>query len=166
MAAVFTSTGYHLELIDGQELQKPLPKKLHALVQMRLAIQLSQWQGQLNVRVMTELAVLCGNQHDARIVPDIVVARRGATYKDGMLAQGAELAVEIMTAGQTFSDLLSKCEHLHSGGTTYCCILWPEKRSAWHYFADGTLEHVTDTLAAGPIQLQVAPLFEDLEDEP
>lgn len=165
MAAVFTTTGYHLELINGQEVQKLLPEKLHALVQTRLAIQLSQWQGQFNLLVMTELALLCGNQHDARIVPDVVVARRGAIYEDGMLAQGAELAIEIMSPGQMFSDLLSKCELLHSGGTEYCWILWPEKKSAWHYFADGTLEHATDTLAAGPIQLSVAPLFEDLEDE-
>ena len=33
MSAVLTEPIYHTELIDGREIQKPLPKNLHAFTQ-------------------------------------------------------------------------------------------------------------------------------------
>ena len=33
MSTVLTGTAYHSELIDGREVEKPLPKLLHARIQ-------------------------------------------------------------------------------------------------------------------------------------
>ena len=60
MSAVDVSTQYHTEIIDGREVLKPLPKKLHILVQTYLTgILLRDLAKQY--RVMPELNVLCGN---------------------------------------------------------------------------------------------------------
>ncbi|MGA8594541.1 MAG: hypothetical protein WB676_07330, partial [Bryobacteraceae bacterium] len=68
--------------------------------------------------------------------------------------------------GQSIGQLFDKCELLHSAGTKHCWVLWPAKRTAWHYFAGGLPIIVEDTLAAGEIRVPVQPLFANLPDEP
>ncbi len=50
---------YHTEFIDGQEVQKPLPKKLHALIQKFLLLALNRALPR-DYEVLPELNVLCG----------------------------------------------------------------------------------------------------------
>lgn len=162
MASVLTRVKYHLERIDGQEVQKPLPKLRHAILQKLILIELSKLEGQLGVQVLPELDVLVGGGD--WVVPDLVVAARGTRFENGMLAGPAELAIEILSPGQAFSDLLDKCERLHRAGTVHCWVFWPEKREAWHYMPDD-FRSATQTLSAGDIHADVAKLFADLEAE-
>src|SRR6478609_704191 len=125
MGAVSTSVEYHLERINGRDVRKPLPKRLHALVQTRAIIALAKWSGNLNFEVLSEVDVL--TRGDDWLVPDVTVARASAKYRGGKPAEGAELAIEIMSPGQTIGQLFDKCELLHAGGNKHCWVLWPQK---------------------------------------
>jgi Uma2 family endonuclease len=134
--ATLAGTEYHTERIDGHDVQKPLPKFLHAAIQMYLLRSLAD-KLPAAYRVLPELNVLC---KDDRLVPDITVAARSARYVDGDLADGAALCVEIMSPGQTLSSLFNRAERLLKCGTAMCWIILPEKRQAWMYTADGLSE--------------------------
>jgi hypothetical protein len=42
MSTVLTQPQYHVELIDGREVEKPVPKKLHVFVQQYLIVELTR----------------------------------------------------------------------------------------------------------------------------
>lgn len=129
MGSILAPTAYHTELIDGREIEKPLPKNLHAFIQTFLI----QWFGRelpAQYRVASELNVLCGAD---LIVPDVTVMSRTARYLDGDLADPAFLAVEILPPGQTIGNLFDKADRIVKAGTPMCWVIWPERRQAWQY---------------------------------
>ena len=86
---------------------------------------------------MPELNVLCGSD---RLVPDLTVARQSARYVNGDLADGPDLAVEILSSGQLLVDVLDRCNRLLKAGTAMCWIIWPERRRAWNYSSNDLAE--------------------------
>src|SRR3954470_3430118 len=142
MSAALTEPIYHTELIDGREIQKPLPKNLHAFTQSYVRVVLARDLPN-KYRVMPELNVLCGPD---RVVPDVTVAFRNALYQDGDLADPALLCVEILSPGQTVGDLFDKADRILKAGTPLCWIIWPERRKAWMYSLEDLIE-ATDTLS-------------------
>ena len=141
-----TTFRYHTEHIHGAEIEKPLPKKLHAMVQRFLLLWFTKLLQDPNLSdlydCLAELNVICSAE---RIVPDVTLFKRKAHFIDGDLAEPPLLAVEISSPGQSFSSLLEKCEILANQGTPTCWIILPEKRQAW-IFSDFTLVQVTGTL--------------------
>lgn len=165
MPTALLANDYHVELINGREVPKPLPKRLHWLVQARLFRELLKWEAALNLEVGTEVDVFAGRSSSERLIPDVAAVSTESAYKDGILVSGALLAVEIMSPGQTIGQLFDKCELLHAGGTKYCWVIWPEKRTAWEYPAGGLPLPAPDVLRAGTIEVQLADLFANLPDE-
>jgi Uma2 family endonuclease len=160
MSAILIDPAYHLERIDGREIQKPLPKKLHAFVQSYL-ISILSVNTQPKVRILSELNVLCGED---RVIPDVTVVRRNARYIDGDLADPAILAVEILSPGQPLSILIDKAERLIKAGTPMCWIIWPERRQAWMFSGDA-LREAGETLTAGnAIEVSLAAMWADLDE--
>jgi Uma2 family endonuclease len=160
MSTILIDPAYHLERIDGREVQKPLPKKLHAFVQSYL-IRILSGNPQPSVRILSELNVLCGND---RVIPDVTVVRRNARYIDGDLADPAILAVEILSPGQPLSVLIDKAERLIKAGTPMCWIIWPERRQAWMFSVDA-LREAGETLTAGnAIEVSLAAIWADLDE--
>ena len=137
--SVLVSASYHLESIDGVEIEKPLPKRPHWVVQTFL----TQWFGRIvtdkNYDVMSEANVICGAD---RLVPDVALAPMNSRYLDGDLVDPPTLAVEIISPGQTLVETIDKCNRLLRAGTQMCWIIWPEKRLAWNYSSED-LEKVT-----------------------
>jgi Uma2 family endonuclease len=101
MSTVVAEAVYHKELIDGREIEKPLPKDRHAFIQTFLGAVLATLPK--SYRAATELNVVCGSD---QLVPDVLVAERSARYENGDLADPPTLAVEIISPGQTLSDFL------------------------------------------------------------
>jgi Uma2 family endonuclease len=164
MSTVLTQPEYHVELIDGKEIQKALPKKLHAIIESYLIVALGAGLSKQKYGVMPELNVLCGED---RLVPDITVARRHAKYRDGDLADPALLCIEIFSPGQTFSALLDRAERLLKAGTPACWLIWPERRQAWKYTAEN-LREATEVLSASlgdedSIEITVAEMWAELD---
>jgi Uma2 family endonuclease len=162
MSTVLIDPGYHRELIDGREIEKHLPKKLHARVQAYLVRVLGVKLPKL-YEALPELNVLCGED---RLVPDVTVMERSARYEDGDLADPPLLAVEIMSPGQTLSQLLDRCERLQKGGTPQCWIIWPERRQAWMY-APGSFDaasgYLTAALGESSIEVSLADMWAELD---
>jgi Uma2 family endonuclease len=163
MSTVLVQPAYHVELIDGREVQKPLPKKYHFLIESylirTLAISLSK-----NYQVGPELNVLCGPD---RLVPDVVVVERSARYEEGDLADPAVLCVEILSPGQTVADMFDKAGRILKAGTPLCWIIWPERRKAWMYATDNLEEAKTHLQAALPdgglIEVELAEMWGELD---
>lgn len=80
----------------------------------------------------------------------------------------ASLCVEIMSPGQTLSDMISKCERLIAGGCPMCWLIWPAKRLAYTFSDSVGLETELNTLRGGPfldsVRVSVIELFKDLPD--
>jgi Uma2 family endonuclease len=103
MSAVVSKPQYHVELIDGCEIEKPLPKKLHVFIQRFLILALAR-ELPAQYRALPELNVLTGGRTaDGRreyVVPDVVVVPRGAPY---------EVATWLRQPSQTCSCVPSGC---------------------------------------------------------
>ncbi len=127
---------YHLEVIDGREVQKPFPKKWHVLLQRYLIVALSL-ELPANYLALPELNLLTGGKTaDGRreyVVPDVVVVGRSARYEEGDLAEPPLWAIEILSPGQTIGDLFIRAERLLKLGCPAVWVIWPEKRKAWEY---------------------------------
>ncbi|HSU59891.1 MAG TPA: Uma2 family endonuclease [Bryobacteraceae bacterium] len=129
MSILATESLYHTEFIDGREVQKPLPKKLHALIQKFMLLALNRELPDA-YEVLPELNVLCGQD---RLVPDLTVARRDARYLEGDLADPATFTVEILSPGQSLPDLIGKADRIVRAGAPMCWVIWGEARRAWMY---------------------------------
>ncbi len=136
MATVLTPATYHTELIDGQEIEKPVPKNLHAFAQTYLI----QWFGRElspKYRVASELNVWCGPD---RLILDVTVLPRNARFVEGDLADPAQLAIEILSPGQTIGSLFDKADRIVKAGTPMCWVIWPEHRQVWQYESEQLTE--------------------------
>ena len=139
MSAVITEPLYHVELIDGREVEKPLPKKLHFRTQKYLILKLTRLLPR-DYEVGPELNILAGSlTPEGRceyIVPDVTVVARSAKYEDGDLAEPPIWGVEILSPGQTIGELFIRAERLLKLGCPLVWVIWPEKQRAWEYSAN------------------------------
>lgn len=158
MSAVITQPSYHLELIDGREVEKPLPKKLHAFVQSYLIFVLSRDLPR-KYRCAPELNVLCGKD---RLVPDVTVMDRDARYIDVDLADPPVVAIEILSPVQTIGQLFDRADRLVRAGAPVCWMIWPERRKAWLYSAEDVVEARDSLTAALPGDATLAVPLADL----
>ncbi len=168
MSPVLADAEYHLELIDGLEIQKCLPRKLHAGIQSYLIRALGAKLPDF-LEVLGELNVLCGENQQDRVVPDLTVVRLDATYHDDDLFGPAILCVEIMSPGQMLSSLLDKSERILKGGTPLCWVIWPERCQAWMYGPDGLIEAAQLLFADGPadrLEINLAEMWAKLDEAP
>lgn len=168
MGAVTTEPVYHVELIDGHEIPKPLPKKLHILIQRYLILALTAQLPRAYL-AMPELNVLTGGRTpDGRreyVIPDLVVVSRSARYEDGDLAEAPLLGVEILSPGQTLGDLFVRAERLLKLGCPTVWVIWPDKRKAWEYGA-GDLREASETLlspALDFVHVSLAAMWAELD---
>jgi Uma2 family endonuclease len=139
MSTALTEPLYHVELINGREIEKPLPKKLHVYTQAYLIRKLGR-ELPPQYRALPELNVLTGGRttegRREYIVPDVTVVERSAKYEDGDLAEPPIWGVEILSPGQTIGDLFVRAERLLNLGCPLAWVIWPEKQRAWEYSAD------------------------------
>ena len=164
MSSGVTQPSYHLELIDGREIEKPLPKKFHVFVQSYLNFILMRDLPR-RYRAASELNVLCG---DDRLVPDLTVMEREAHFINGDLADPPLLIIEILSPGQTIGQLFDRADRLVRAGAPVCWIIWPERRKAWLYSAEDVTEARDSLVAALPgsdpgITIPLAELWAELE---
>jgi Uma2 family endonuclease len=169
MSAVLTESLYHVELIDGREVEKPLPRKLHILVQRYLIVDLTR-QLPAGYLAMPELNVLTGGRtpegRREYIVPDVAVVERSAKYEEGDLAEPPIWGVEILSPGQTIGDLFVRAERLLKLGCPLVWVIWPEKRKAWEYSTNLEEQHtqLAGRLPSGEtIVIPLAEMWAELE---
>ncbi len=163
MSTVLVQPTYHVELIDGREVQKPLPRLKHARIQTYLIRKLGNDLGR-TYEALSELNVLCGED---RLTPDVTVSRRDARYENENLADPAVFCVEILSPGQRLAELFDKADRLLKTGTPLCWIIWPERRKAWMYSANDLEEAKTHLRAPlhedGSVEVELAAMWGELD---
>ncbi|MDQ2839769.1 MAG: Uma2 family endonuclease [Acidobacteriota bacterium] len=161
---------YHVEFIGGREIEKPLPKKLHAFIQRFLILVLHR-DLPSSYLALPELNVLTGQLAEQGrreyVVSDITVVQRGAQYLDGDLAQPPVFAVEILSPGQTIAQLFVRSERLLKLGAPVCWVIWPERRRAWMHSADDLREAKESLTAELPdgerAEVRLAAMWAELD---
>ena len=164
---------YHVELIDGREVEKPMPKNLHTWIQVYLIVTLAKMLPQA-FEPLSELNVLTGAYTaDGRreyICPDVQVASKTAKYEEGMLAEPPLLGVEILSPGQTITELFGRADRLVKLGTANVWVIWPEKRRAWEVGAaliDETTTNLSMRLPPGTdpeyVKIHLADMWKVLD---
>ncbi len=166
---------YHVELVNGREIEKPMPKKLHILIQRYLTLALTSLLPS-GFGPMPELDIITGGQtKDGRreyIIPDLVVVRDDAPYIEGMLAVPPLLGVEILSPGQTITELFGRADRLVKIGAQNVWIIWPEKRRAWEVGADRIDERRDKLMLSLPagtepecVDIRLAEMWKVLDQE-
>ena len=170
MSTVLTIPQYHVELIDGREVEKPLPKKLHFRTQRHLIVELARLIPR-DYEAGPELNILTGGvTPDGRreyIVPDVTVVALKAKYEEGDLAEPPLWGVEILSPGQSIADLFARAERLLKLRCPLVWVIWPEKRQAWEY-RPGDLAEKRDALlgelpSGEQIRLGLAEMWAELD---
>ncbi len=146
------------ELIGGELFQKPMGTLEHMDMETTLELILRRYQAMGKGRVAHELSIRQGD--DVRI-PDLVFARPGAQFQNGILTDPPLLCVEILSPSQRPSELFAKCEAYHAWGVPHCWIIDPLKKLAWEYHQDSPVEliPITGSLRAGEITVGCNELF-------
>ena len=146
------------ELIGGELFQKPTGTREHMRMERRLADLLARDERAGLGEVIHELSVLRG---DEVRIPDLVFARPGAQFQNGILIDAPVLCVEMLSPSQRPSELFAKCEVYHTWGVPYCWIIDPAKKLAWEYHQDAPVQLIppSASLTAGEITVTCNELF-------
>jgi|SRR5450432_1389286 Uma2 family endonuclease len=112
------------EYIDGVLRQKPMPTKLHALMQF-LLVALLRRQG---VEALAEVSVRVSPTRF--LIPDVIADIR---IEDPYPTAAVALCVEILSPEDRLSTVFAKCEEYHAWGVPCCWIIDPVKQTAWEY---------------------------------
>ena len=152
------------EYIDGQAVPKMSPKFFHSRIQKTLLLLLDRWSEDKG-RVEPEWAVkLKRNGIDWVPVPDITYISYERLSADWLLDEpcptAPELAIEIISPGQSFGDLTEKAMDYLNAGVSRVWVVDPQAKSITIFYADappqtkkGTAT-LTDSLLKG---LQLTP---------
>jgi Uma2 family endonuclease len=138
------------EYRDGVLYPKPMPTKLHALLQLLLANLLAGQQ----LEALPELAVRISPTR--YLIPDVVAA---PVLGDPYPTEPVLLCCEILSPGDRLSTAFAKCEEYHEWGVPYCWVFDPEKQTAWHYHKGADPEPIRDIVRAGDVQIALVQLF-------
>jgi Uma2 family endonuclease len=131
-----------LELIDGVVTQKVAPQWLHGLLQLRLGAMIHQhaWPRKLAV-AFTEIREASGRDS---LVPDIGVYRweRVPRTPAGRLTNARpappDIAIEIISPGQTVAELLAKGRRYLAHGVQIVVVVDPDAEAVTLLPADGS----------------------------
>ena len=129
-----------LELVDGQAIPKMSPKSFHSAVQAALITLLQSW-GQGKGRVYPEWAIkLKRKQADWVPVPDLTYISFERLGADWMLDEACpiapELAIEIISPGQSFGDLAEKATDYLQAGVSRVWLIDTHTQSITIFYPD------------------------------
>ncbi len=151
---------YHVEVIDGLPIQKPLPKRLHQIIQQRI-YDLLRAICPDSFEVYQELNYVCSGQ---LYIPDVLVVSATAKYENDDLVEAPALIVEVLSPGQTVGKLYDKAIDYLLDGVKNVWIVVP-KRAGYVCRLNGDL--VSEQLLRAdvdgvPVEMRLDALFADL----
>jgi Uma2 family endonuclease len=152
------------ELIEGQAVPKMSPKFFHSSVQKALLLLLDPWS-EGRGRIEPEWAVTLKRQgKDWVPAPDLLYISYDRLPADWMRDEACptpcELAIEIISPGQTFGELTAKATDYLAAGVLRVWIVDTQARSITVFYPDAPPQTCTGTMSlADPIlpELQLTP---------
>src|SRR5450432_890386 len=140
------------EYIDGVLHPKPVPTKLHGLIEFFLVAILRR-QG---IDAVPEVSVRLSNTRF--LIPDVIAA---PFIQSPYPTEPVTLCVEILSPEDRLSAAFAKCEEYRSWGVPYCWVIDPVKQTAWEYHAgsDPVRIELNGALHAGTLIVDLRELF-------
>ena len=140
------------EYLDGVLRQRPMPTKVHALIQF-LLVTILRRQG---VEALAEVTVRLSKSRF--LVPDVIAA---LSIQDPYPTEPVLLCVEILSPDDRLSAAFAKCEEYHAWGVPHCWVIDPAKQTAWEYHSgsDPARMESDGSLRAGALVVKLSDLF-------
>lgn len=137
------------ELVEGEAVPKMSPKRFHSRVSGALYLLLSQWcqdRGEVN----PEWAIALKRQGEDWVpVPDLTYVSYqrlpAEVMKDEACPVPPELAIEIISPGQTFGQLAEKATDYLDAGVSRVWVVDPQARSITVFYPDAPPRTYTKT---------------------
>lgn len=149
-----------LEFINGQFVERVLGGKIHSECQFTVVSRLKPIAKRIGAVVHQEWSLAHGEEW---LVPDVMLTQPGADQTDrrGYLISTPLLCIEILSPGQTQSELLQKCRQYHVWGVSHCWVIDPAARVCFESHAPDVFKliGVDEELTAGDVKLAVAGIF-------
>lgn len=139
------------ELIDGKAVPKMAPKFFHSMVQSALLILLSEWS-QGRGRIGTEWSIILKRQGKDWIpAPDLLYISYERLPLDWMRDEACptpcELAIEIISPGQTFGELTAKATDYLAAGVSRVWIVDNQAKSITIFYPDAPPQTCTGSMS-------------------
>lgn len=153
------------ERIEGQLVERPLPSRRHAEVQLNTTILLRQTVKQLGMKAYQEWTLDEADvpEHDW-MTPDVLVSLPGELKESriGHLLPPAFLAVEVLSPGQTIPQMMKKARRFLRWGVQHVWLIEPEQDFGFMATGDGVrgiFISEDGTLEAGDLTVSMADVL-------
>jgi len=142
------------EYVAGALRPKPMPTKLHALIQY-LLVALLRKQG---IDALPEVTLRL--EERKFLIPDVIAA---PFVEEPYPTKPVLLCAEILSPEDRLNVVFAKCEDYHAWGVPFCWIIDPIQRTGWEYHAGHSPTAVTlpGNLRAGNLIVRMDDLFSD-----
>ena len=139
------------ELVNGQAIPKMSPKSFHSAVQAALIVLLQGWS-QGKGRIYPEWAIkLTRNGQDWVPVPDLTYISYDRLSADWMLDEACpvapELAIEIISPGQSFGNLAKKATDYLQAGVSRVWLIDTQAKSVTIFYPDSLPQTIESSTA-------------------
>ncbi len=153
----------YLEFVNGQFVERVLGGKTHSECQFNVVLRLKPIARRIGATVHQEWSLARGEEW---LVPDVTLTHPGTfdTDQRGYLISTPLLCVEILSPGQTQSELLRKCKQYHAWGVPHCWVIDPAAQVCFESHGPDSFKliGIGEELTAGDVKLAVADLFSDM----
>jgi Uma2 family endonuclease len=158
--------GEHLEFVNGRFEERVLGGKIHSECQFSVVSRLKPIAKRIGAVVHQEWSLAHGEEW---LVPDVMLTQPGAYETDqrGYLVSTPLVCIEILSPGQTQSELLQKCRQFHVWGVPHCWVIDPAAHVCFESHASNEFRLIgaREELTAGDVKLAVADIFSGMSEE-
>lgn len=156
----FSDRKPNYELLSGEAVQKPLPTKLHSILQFVLAVMLKE----LGFKARPELTLAIDDSWEP--TPDVsgILGSEEGPYPTTATA----VAVEVLSPDDRYTRVVQKCRKYAQWGIQDILIFDPAERVGWYWDSDnGSIcrIHESYSFRSLPVQLHLQPLWQRMQDE-
>jgi Uma2 family endonuclease len=126
------------ELLDGELIELPPPKRRHTIIQHRIAEALRQYAVERGLLVFIEAGFRLGARHAEWLQPDVSVVsqeqeQRDAIDPDGYYQGSPLIAVEVISPANTAETVERKLAKYFDNGAGEVWVAYPKTRRIWRH---------------------------------
>lgn len=158
--ALYAQRKPNYELLDGEAVQKPLPTRLHSILQFVLSVMLKE----LGFKSRPELTLAINESWEP--TPDVcgIIGPEQDPYPTHAVA----VAIEVLSPDDRFTRVIQKCRKYAEWGVPDILVYDPVGREAWYWdTATSDLIHTRESyhFRSRPVELIHQEVFRRLDEE-
>ncbi|MEN8446098.1 MAG: Uma2 family endonuclease [Cyanobacteria bacterium J06555_13] len=143
------------EYIDGQIIQKPIPKAAHSVIQGDLTTAInSVLKSSQTARAFPELRCTFDGRSivpDVTVLPWDTIPRDDSGMVDGELFAAPSWMIEVLSPGQNQTKLVKKILHAIAHGTALGWLIDPYEKCVFGYVPDAPTAFYEDSTVTLPV---------------